>query len=59
LGCGKSYIGRINCIGWTELMVGIKMVVLSTWSISHPNIGKGQTGITRKECMKDLDPKVQ
>jgi hypothetical protein len=40
-------------------MDGIKMVVLSIWSISHPNIGKGQAGITRKGCVKDLDPKMQ
>jgi hypothetical protein len=32
---------------WTELMVGIKMVVLIIWTISHSNIGKGQAGITR------------
>jgi hypothetical protein len=47
LGCGRSSIGKINCMGLTELMVEIKMVVLSIWSISHPNIGKGQAGITR------------
>jgi hypothetical protein len=46
-------------MGWSELMDWIKMVVLSIWSISHPNIGKGQAGITRKGCVKDLDPKVQ
>jgi hypothetical protein len=46
-------------MGWPELVDGIKMVVLSIWSISCPNIGKGQAGITRKGCVKDLDPKVQ
>jgi hypothetical protein len=46
-------------MGWPKLMERIKMVVLSIWSISHPNIGKGQGGITRKCCVKDLDPKVQ
>jgi hypothetical protein len=25
----------------------------------HLNFGKGQTGMTRKECVKDLVPKVQ
>jgi hypothetical protein len=40
-------------------MDGMKMVVLSIWSISHLNIGKGQAGITKKGCVKDLDPKVQ
>jgi hypothetical protein len=57
LGCGSSCIGRINCIGWPELMDRIKMVVLSIWRISHPNFGKGQARITRKVCVKDLDAK--
>jgi hypothetical protein len=39
-------------------MDGIKMVVLSVWSMSHANIRKGQVGITRKGCAKGLDPKV-
>jgi hypothetical protein len=59
LGCGRSYIGRINCMGWPELMDGIKIMVLSIWSISCPNIEKRQAGITRKRCVRDLDPKVQ
>jgi hypothetical protein len=46
-------------MGWPELMDRIKMVVLSIWSICCLNIGKGQAGITRKGCVKDLDPKVQ
>jgi hypothetical protein len=58
LGYGRSCLGRIN-MGWAELMNGIKMVVLSIWSISCPNIEKRQAGITRKRCVRDLDPKVQ
>jgi hypothetical protein len=46
-------------MGWPELMCGIKMVVLSMWSISSFNIGKGQARITRKGYVKDLDSKVQ
>jgi hypothetical protein len=42
-----------------KLMDRIKLVVLSIRSIYHPNIRKGQAGITRKGCVKDLDPKVQ
>jgi hypothetical protein len=37
----------------------IKMAVLNIWKISHLNIGKGQSGITRMGCVKDLGPKVQ
>jgi hypothetical protein len=44
---------------WPELINRIKMVILSIWSISHPNIRKGQAGITRKGFVKDLGPKVQ
>jgi hypothetical protein len=36
-----------------------KMVVLSIWSISCFNIGKGEAGITGKGYVKDLNPKVQ
>jgi hypothetical protein len=46
-------------MGWPELVDGIKMVVLSIWSISHFNIREGQAGITRKGYVKDLDPKVE
>jgi hypothetical protein len=46
-------------MGWPELMDEIKMVALSICSIYHPNIGKGQAGIARKGCVKDLDPKIQ
>jgi hypothetical protein len=46
-------------MGWPELMDRMKMVVLSICCISCPNIGKGQAGITRKGCIKDLGPKVQ
>jgi hypothetical protein len=46
-------------MGWPELMDGIKIMVLSIWSISCPNIGKRQAGITRKGYVKDSDPKVQ
>jgi hypothetical protein len=58
-GCGRFYIGRINCMDLPKLMDRIKLVVLSIRSIYHPNIRKGQAGITRKGCVKDLDPKVQ
>jgi hypothetical protein len=46
-------------MGWPELMDRIKMVALSLWSVSHFDTGKGQAGITRKGCVKDLAPKVQ
>jgi hypothetical protein len=46
-------------MGWPELMDRIKMMVLSIWSIPGFNIGKGQAGITRTGCVKDLDPKIQ
>jgi hypothetical protein len=39
--------------------MGLKIVVLSIWSISYSNIGKGQAGIIRKGCVKDLDPNMQ
>jgi hypothetical protein len=46
-------------MGRPELMDRIKMVVLSIWNISCHTIGKVQAGITRKGCVKDLDPKLQ
>jgi hypothetical protein len=35
------------------------MVVPSIWSISLPSAGKAQVRMTRKGCVKKLDPKVQ